>query len=541
MGRCHAIMREVPQGGIELPGVKECPQGWRVPLNAYSVLGLTPPTLRSTVEMARTVYGEAPFRPGVMEMVADHQLRMLAGAMGLSGFHGWAPPGAGKTLVGLGLLAHRGNARRLVITKAGARSTWADQTQRYTSLRPILLRGTSPMPVRPDAGVLYITAWETLKYWRKELCAFSPEVVVYDETHWLRAGKRYKPIVGPDGRTRFKDLDNTFSAACEVARRSDWHLSLTATPIPGRVIDLWPQLELCEPYQWGGRHAFGVRYAGGTQNSYGWEYKGLSNAEELRSRLVFIRERVSDTEVNKLLPPKRREVIRLEVSDQSRPAAFKRDMKQAQAQGGESMFETMLMEAASRKHKYIEGRVRTALTSKQKVVIFTGRRKECETLGKKLVKVAEGLGAQGWWGHGGSSHAERDEMRKAYMAHPGPCILIGTGHAWGESIDLQDTDLALIAMLPFTPEKLRQWEGRFTRLGQTRPVLLTYIVARTTVDEHVADIVLDKLPHVAQVGEDAEATAIQEALSGIDWSEAGRKALLARLSGHSGGALPAST
>ena len=527
------LVHELPPGGNTIPGVKSWGGGWRVPLNAQGVLGLSSSAPRPRLEDARAVYSTLPFRGGVGEIVADHQLRMLAGAMALSGFHAWAPPGAGKTLVGLGLLAHRGNTRRLVITKAAARTTWADQIQRYTFFEPRMLLGTSPSNVSPDSNVVYITAWETLKHWRNGLAAFSPEVVVYDETHWLRAGKRYKPLVGRDGKTRFKDLDNTFSAACEIAKRSVWHLSLTATPIPGRVIDLWPQLELCEPYQWGSRHVFGVRYAAGAQTAYGWEYKGLSNAQELRQRLMCVRERVSDSEVNKLLPPKRREVIRLDVAQQGRPAAFKQALKKAGGEGDDSMFEALLMEAASRKHKYISDRVETALTGNQKVVVFTGRRRECETLGTKLHKVAERQGAASWWAHGGSSHDERDRIRKEYMAHPGPCVLVGTGHAWGESIDLQDTDLALIAMLPFTPEKLRQWEGRFTRLGQVRPVLLTYIVARTTVDEHVADIVLDKLPHVAQVGEDAEATAIQEALAGIDWSAAGRAALLDRLSGAS--------
>jgi hypothetical protein len=63
------------------------------------------------------------------------------------------------------------------------------------------------------------------------------------------------------------------------------------------------------------------------------------------------------------------------------------------------------------------------------------------------------------------------------MEHPGPCVLVGTGDAFGEAINLHDTDAALFVMLPWTPGQVRQWEGRFCRLGQKRPVVVYYVVA----------------------------------------------------------------
>ena len=97
------------------------------------------------------------------------------------------------------------------------------------------------------------------------------------------------------------------------------------------------------------------------------------------------------------------------------------------------------------------------------------------------------------------------------MNSSGPTVLIGTGHAWGESVNLQDTDLALFVMLPWTPRNILQWEGRFSRLGQKRPVMVSYIIAEGTVDEHVADILLDKLPAVHEIGGDEAAQGIEEA------------------------------
>ena len=115
------------------------------------------------------------------------------------------------------------------------------------------------------------------------------------------------------------------------------------------------------------------------------------------------------------------------------------------------------------------------------------------------------------------------------MSAPGPALLVGTGDAWGESVDLQDTDLAIISMLPWTPDKVIQWEGRFARLGQKRPVLVSYIIARTTADEHVADLLLDKLPHVGEIAEDVAAEEIEGALAGVDESEGAPLRLLERI------------
>ena len=223
------------------------------------------------------------------------------------------------------------------------------------------------------------------------------------------------------------------------------------------------------------------------------------------------------------IPPKRRQIIYLERSEQNRPSAFKRAISQAGKTGDrESVFEVMLQEAASRKKKYVVERVVEAVKCGQKVVVFTGRRLDCERLGEAISKATD---VDVWCAHGGSSTDMRDHIRHEYMlADVG--VLVGTGDAWGESVNLQDTDLALFVMLPWTPRAIRQWEGRFSRLGQKRPVLVSYIISKGTVDEHVADILLDKLPAVGKVAEDETMEELEQAF------DANEEDLLARVAGQ---------
>ena len=72
-----------------------------------------------------------------------------------------------------------------------------------------------------------------------------------------------------------------------------------------------------------------------------------------------------------------------------------------------------------------------------------------------------------------------------------------------------------MAMLPWVPRHLRQWEGRFPRLGQVRPVLISYVIAEGTFDEHISEVVLDKLPPVGTLAEDQVADEINEVLSSV--------------------------
>ena len=175
----------------------------------------------------------------------------------------------------------------------------------------------------------------------------------------------------------------------------------------------------------------------------------------------------------------------------------------------------MLQEAASRKKKYVVERVVEAVKCGQKVVVFTGRRLDCERLGEAISKATD---VDVWCAHGGSSADMRDHIRHEYMwADVG--VLVGTGDAWGESVNLQDTDLALFVMLPWTPRAIRQWEGRFSRLGQKRPVLVSYIISKGTVDEHVASILLSRLEDVVAIGGDTDVTRLVERLGLEDAEE----------------------
>ena len=95
------------------------------------------------------------------------------------------------------------------------------------------------------------------------------------------------------------------------------------------------------------------------------------------------------------------------------------------------------------------------------VVVFSGRRRDVDQLGDALRKHSrvKKVAATIWAAHGGTSSSDRQVIVDNYMKHKGACVLVGTGDAFGESLNLQDTDAALFTMLPYTAGQIRQMGG----------------------------------------------------------------------------------
>lgn len=493
-------------------------------------------------------------------------LRVLA-IPGESG-HYWWSAGSGKTLGALIWDLAAGPRLSVVVTKAAIRPTWTREIETYTQgVEWKVLEGRkadqeieglpAAFSISPSGPGLYarpvilVTGYDTLPDWISIIEKLKPTSVIFDEIHKVKNWKRWNAEVDlgggedaqrndeenqnlPEPKVSFALKDNQAAACYRLSRIAKRRLGTTATPIKDRVRDLWAQLDLIHPWEWGGFYPWARRYAGASENVFGGiDTRGKSNLEELKKRLTFVAHRVPYSVANRDLPPKRRLVTYIKVADQCRPeGGIKGELLAAGKHGPHALLEARLMEAASRKRKIVLAHCHDALEAGLKVVVFTGRRVDCDRLRDDAWKWIDSKGrdADGAFagpipslslfsGHGGDSPDRREEIRKAYMAAPGPALLIGTGDAWGEGLDLQDTDLGIFAMLPYTPGQIIQWEGRWTRRGQKRPVLIRYLICEGSIDEHVATILLGKLPSVEKATDSDEIAGLGRELIGASEEE----------------------
>lgn len=553
-----------------------------IPFNVRGPRSFTPRNAKSALPYLRE------WVPAFMTGYQREGVKSVLALPGENGFFVWSA-GAGKTLGALVWALAAGSRLAVVVTKAAIRPTWTREIETYTrGVEWQVLEGEKGIQVPAHFSIsekgpalytkplILVTGYDTLPAWIEYLERLKPTSVIFDESHKAKSRKRWNaevetsggganvspgPLVLaeegegegegedialpqieiaplPEPKVTFSLKDNQTAACYRLSRVARRRLATTATPIKDRVRDLWAQLDLIHPWEWGSYWVWAKRYCAASENIHGgMDDRGKSNLMELKKRLSMVSHRVPYSVANRDLPPKRRLVTYLKVYEQDRPiGGIAAELRAAARHGPTAILEARLMEAASRKRKIVLAHAHDALEAGQKVVIFTGRRVDCERLRKDAEAWTRARAMKAGFpdaphapdgtftssipdlqlfsGHGGDSPEKREAIRRSYMAALGPALLIGTGDAWGEGLDLQDTDLSIFAMLPYTPGQIIQWEGRFARKGQKRPVLIRYFICEGSIDEHVATILLGKLPGVEKATDSDEIAGLGRELIG---------------------------
>jgi hypothetical protein len=159
----------------------------------------------------------------------------------------------------------------------------------------------------------------------RDLMARSWDLLVVDEA------QRIKESGGPQQKTRTAvlgeeeeggDRQNPIWRMVKpgLRQRASRAILLTGTPIPNRIIEIWPFLRATAPEVFNSYWKFAFRYAGPQQKSVGnrtfWEFKGASNVEELQDLMrstVMVRR--MKAQVLTELPAKTRQAIPLHVPE----------------------------------------------------------------------------------------------------------------------------------------------------------------------------------------------------------------------------------
>jgi hypothetical protein len=475
----------------------------------------------------------------------------FSGALG--GGHLWQPGGSGKTLEAIiwSLLAP---GPVVIVTRAAARETHRREWARVTNVAPFDMAGGfmafTEYKLRcheEKRRPVVILGWEQLSKHVDQLVAMKPASVVFDESHRAKQPRRARWVPDTDGNLTREALDNTSESAWTLAKAVPRRLCTTATAIRHRTWDLWGQLSLVEPQAWGlTATKFMFRYCDGKPGEYGGIVaNGLTNADELMARLAYTVHRTPHEVTHGQLPAKRREMVWIPYADLVERFKWDLAKEEKQATRGNDrkrLTEIRLWEAASMKRKRAVTEIKQAIADGDapKLFVVTGRRRDCDELGRQVAQAFAHKGASAgaapavWAAHGGTDPKGRQAIQDAYMDHPGPCVLIGTIDAWGESLNLHDSDLLLVVSLPYTPGQLDQLEHRVHRLGQDRPVIVRYLCANSTIDERVAELLLSKLPAVEHVVGAGVLDGLTDQLKGIDNRDAVLAGILAAFDENAG-------
>ncbi len=318
-----------------------------------------------------------------------------------------------------------------------------------------------------DEARICVIHYDILHAWVDILKEWAPRTLILDEAHALMSeGSRRSQAV--------KQLAN----ACEFV----W--ALTGTPLTNRPRDVWNVVDTVSPNRFGPFFGYGIRYCDAhkeavTPTKTVWKFDGASNLEELHTRLSCFMLRRTVADVGLQLPPKTRQIINVSV-----PAKA-----QLMPNAGAKAMRESLDRAADAKIGDATALIGEHIAAGHRVVAFTWRKSVAE----HLVNTAKEEGHAAELVHGGVSSLRRGLAIERAKAAKSGHVLAATIDSAGTGIDLTYADVCVFVELTYEPHKLLQAEARVHRFGQSKPVLIQYIIATGTTDELIANKVIGKL------------------------------------------------
>lgn len=443
-------------------------------------------------------------------------------------------PGTGKTTQTIAAICATGCFPAIVVCPSSVKLNWEKEIK-YAVRRPTVqvVRGRSGPIGQADVSILN---YALLKGREQQIQELHPKVIVFDEAHELK-----EPRAAHSHRA---------SIATRLAAWIRRVILLTGSPLMNNVTELWRLLHMIDPQEWQFFDDFEMRYCkpqeDDTKNA-----KRIVTArgraehlDELQTRVQPLLLRRRKSEVQKDLPSmsRRSVLVDLDENDRAHYVAAERDVvawlrkfghderarKAALTIGLAKL--TMLRRIAAigkMRHAVPEYlKAWFAAPDAQPLVIFAYHRVVldglfplCAHLGLKTVGI------------GGDEDINARQRAVDTFQEGRAQVFICPIKAGGVGINLHRAADSLILERDWSPKRMSQAEERLHRLGQTRPVVATYLDAARTVDEHVAEVLQAKetlIDHVIDGGAadtEATVTTIGEVMARMAKAHAGQHEL----------------
>jgi SWI/SNF-related matrix-associated actin-dependent regulator of chromatin subfamily A-like protein 1 len=423
--------------------------------------------------------------------------------------------GLGKTIQVIGLLNSDPALKRvLIVCPASLKINWLRELNKWlVKPRAIEIAEGSEFPA--DAEIVIIN-FDILTKHRKAMMMMAGgwDLIVVDESHKIKNEKAQRTVALLGRWHRDPELRVPGVPAGKK-------VFLTGTPIVNRPNELWTTVRTLDPQGLGSSFfTFMKRYCAGYQGSYGWDFNGASNLEELQQRLrsgIMVR-RMKD-EVLKELPAKRRQVImipptsaaakgaveaerRMFAKYEAAIAAAEKAAQEARARGDRDGYRAAIksLHAANKIAFEDMARVRhdtavakipeviehleMVLEAQDKVVVFVHH----HDVGHALEAAFPGAAVI----TGETKPADRITEQDKFQHDDNCRVAICSIMAAGVGLTLTAAQHVVFAELDWVPGNISQAEDRLHRIGQLGSVLVTHLVFDDSVDSIMAQTIINK-------------------------------------------------
>lgn len=305
----------------------------------------------------------------------------------------------------------------------------------------------------------------------------KPHAIICDECQYIESGKAV--------RTR---------AITQIASEPGiLKLFLSGTPFETRVSQFYTTCHLLAPELFPKEWDFKQRYCDPYYNGFGWQYKGVSNLDELRRKLSLFMIRHKKEDVLSQLPPKQKIPIYFDMDKKSRLEYDKMEEELLAQEEGLHQFTYLakmkeaLMEI---KLEAVIQFIKDMMEVEDKLVVFTYHTAMYESIMTTFEGIAVGI-------NGNVANFKRQEAVNKFQNESKIKLFVGQVQAASTGITLTASHTVIFTEFGQTCAQMEQACDRIHRIGQEADrCLIYYLLVKDTVDEapletltkHYADI-----------------------------------------------------
>ena len=395
----------------------------------------------------------------------------------------------GKTFIALEWLKRNpAMSPAVVVCPEIGKLHWEEKAKSYFEMRSVVLNGITP-PKRKfiHKNQLYILNWEILQYWVEFLQQANVKALILDEVHIIKERKT-----------------ECYKATKRLAKGLPYLLALGGTPLKSRPAELFNILNLLRPDKYPSWMKFAHRYCKPEYRPWGIQYKGAEHLDELYANMkawCMIRMLRKDA-MGEL--PKDRRVITIPISNKDEyfeaehsfikwlgKRSITRANKAKKAERLVQMGYLKRLASTLKMQNTIKWIDKWLKKNKGKLVIFAIHKEIIKQLHDqykgKCVVVAGNIRGK-----------KRQLAVKTFQTDKECRLFIGNTKAAGTVIELSKAKAVAVIEFDWTPGDLTQCEDRIFKQGSTKPMLIYYLVARNTIEQHLCEILQTKQDVLSQ-------------------------------------------
>lgn len=418
---------------------------------------------------------------GVFKML-DRRHNLLADEMGL-----------GKTVQAIAFVNLILAENVLIVCPASIKRNWMYKLREWLTFNRSIQIIDKRTDVVSDLANIVIINYDLIShsFLLQQLTDRKWDVLICDESHRLKnlKTKRTAAVLAKNG-------------LIHAASRS---LMMTGTPLLNRPIELYPILRVLAPKviaPYNTYDQYAKRYCAAWMDGFQLNVQGASHTDELNKKLrehYMIRRLTHEVEVQ--LPSKRYEVVFVDKTESIDRKlriigdATRTDFKYHDSGLAAGEIATLRRETAEAKIDACMEQIETYVESCEKLVIFAYHHSVIEKLEEKLKRMGTITIT------GRTPNTKRQELIEKFQTDKSKKVFIGQIQAAGEGIDgLQNVcSNVLFVESSWVPSELEQCVKRVHRIGQSKPVLVRFLVWADSIEEHMMRIALDKVKVIKEI------------------------------------------